>query len=214
MKIRQEKKKWCISVPGGGKKKKNQYKTNPQILSIFYNKICTQKSFYRAKKAPTNQNKSNQIKNTQHKNKGEKGILSLITVHTHSHTVKNAILNLIESKYKWQNLTKYCLIYISKEDLFEVRALAVSVYKHLFFCKYIFKSLNITAVQNHTYKATYICETQLPSSQSHMEANQLDYYEDQDQKCHNIIHHVKSSILVHFLLLYHWVRYMTKYLLN
>lgn len=40
MKIGEDKKKWCISVPG------KQNKPKPQILSIFYNKISTNKSFF------------------------------------------------------------------------------------------------------------------------------------------------------------------------
>ena len=57
MKIRQDKKKWCISVPGKQNKqnKTKQNKTKPQTLSIFYNNISTKRSFYsRPKKKKTN----------------------------------------------------------------------------------------------------------------------------------------------------------------
>lgn len=117
----------------------------------------------------------------------------------------------IESKNKLQNLTNYCLLYILKEDLFKARNLEISGYKHLSsFYKYVFKSLNKTAVQKHTFRTTYICETQLPSSQGHMEADQPDYYEDQGQTYRNITDCVKPSILVLFLLLYPGLRYTTK----
>lgn len=77
----------------------------------------------------------------------------------------------IESKNKLQNLSKYYLLYILKKDLFKGRKLAVSEYKHLSsFYKYIFKNLNTIAAQKHTLSTTYLCETQFPSSQSHVEA--------------------------------------------
>lgn len=95
--------------------------------------------------------------------------------------------------------------------MFKAKNLAVSGYKHLSsFYKYIFKSPNTIAVQKHTFITTYICETQLSSSQGHIEADQLDYYEDQGQTYHNIIDYVKSTLLVLFLLLYPALRYMAK----
>lgn len=48
------------------------------------------------------------------------------------------------------------------------------------------------------------------TSQGHIEADQLDYYEDQGQTYHNITDYVKSTLLVLFLLLYPALRYMAK----
>jgi len=72
MKIRQDKKKWCISVPG-----KKQTRTYPQTLSIFYNKLST-KNYLNSRV----QKKTKQIHSPQllpNPKKGGKEILQLIT---------------------------------------------------------------------------------------------------------------------------------------
>lgn len=90
MKIRQDKKKWCISVPG------KQNKPKPQILSIFYNKISTNKSFYnrvkKKKRLPVPPQTNKHQKNKKKMVKRNTVIDYRLILNNHMHSINATLL--------------------------------------------------------------------------------------------------------------------------